>query len=365
MQNSHDVIENLLRRDGSPERVGLWENPWPDTLRKWVRQGYPADEEGKPADPVDVFDLDIAGVGGWFEPNPLRGFSELIEETDEWRVTRNGAGAALKYWKNKSGTPEHIDFLMTSRQVWERDYRPHLLAPDRQRMDVNAARNALQKRRAEGRWTHYSHMFIWEVARQSMGDICLYESMLLDPGWMHDYNRVYTDFYKAHFRLLFDEAGVPDGVRLCEDLGYRNGLFCSPKVLADVIFPYYAEMVEFFHSYGLPVLLHSCGMIEEALPLIVEAGFDCLDPMEVKAGNRPLDYAERYGDRLAFMGGLDARVIESGDRPLIRREVTALIDGMRSRGARYIFHSDHSLSTNVDYDDYRYALDVYREHMAY
>ena len=38
---------------------------------------------------------------------------------------------------------------------------------------------------------------------------------------------------------------------------------------------------------------------------------------------------------------------------------------MKSRGARYIFHSDHSLSTNVDYEDYRYAVDVYREHMGY
>ncbi len=365
MQNSHDVIEALLRRGGSPERVGLCEDPWPDTLRKWVGQGYPADAEGTPADPVDVFGLDVAGVGGWFDPNPHRGVSEVIEETDEWRVTRNGAGAALKYWKNKSGTPEHIDFLMTSREVWERDYRPHLLEPDRQRLDIDGTRKALQRRREQGLWTQYGHLFIWEVARQSMGDICLYESMLLDPAWMHDYNRVYTDFWKAHYRILFEEAGLPDGLHVYEDLGYRNGLFCSPRVLAEIVFPYYAELVEFFHSYGLPVLLHSCGMVEEALPLIVEAGFDCLDPMEVKAGNRPLEYAERYGDRLAFIGGLDARVIESGDRALIRREVAALIDGMKARGARYIFHSDHSLSTNVDYDDYRYALDVYREHMAY
>ncbi len=365
MQNSHDVIAELLRPGGSPERVGLWENPWPDTRRRWVGQGYPTTPEGEPADPVDVFGLDIADVGGWFDLNPWRGYGEVLEETDEWRVTRNGAGAALKYWKHKSGTPEHIDFLMTSRQVWERDYRPHLLRTDPERVRLDAARENLRRRRAEGRWTHYGHMFVWETARQSMGDLCLYQSMLLDPGWMHDYNRTYTDFFKAHFALMFDEAGLPDGVRLCEDLGYRNGLFCSPKVLADVVFPYYAEIVEFFHSYGLPVLLHSCGMIEEALPLIVEAGFDCLDPMEIKAGNRPLDYAQRYGDRLAFMGGLDARVLESGDRVRIRREVAALIDGMKSRGARYIFHSDHSLSTNVDYDDYRCALDIYREHMSY
>ena len=58
-------------------------------------------------------------------------------------------------------------------------------------------------------------------------------------------------------------------------------------------------------------------------------------------------------------------MLETDDRDLIRREVTALIEGMKARGARYIFASDHSISTNVDYDDYRYALDVYREHMNY
>jgi hypothetical protein len=58
-------------------------------------------------------------------------------------------------------------------------------------------------------------------------------------------------------------------------------------------------------------------------------------------------------------------VLESGDRDLIRREVAALIEGMKARGARYIFSSDHSLSTNVRYADYLYAVEVYREHMAY
>jgi len=35
-----------------------------------------------------------------------------------------------------------------------------------------------------------------------------------------------------------------------------------------------------------------------------------------------------------------------------------------SSTARCVFGSDHSLSTNVDYDDFKYALDVYREHMS-
>jgi hypothetical protein len=38
---------------------------------------------------------------------------------------------------------------------------------------------------------------------------------------------------------------------------------------------------------------------------------------------------------------------------------------MKALGARFVFASDHSISTNVAYADFAYALDVYREHMAY
>ena len=118
--------------------------------------------------------------------------------------------------------------------------------------------------------------------------------------------------------------------------------------------PYYKELVDFFHSYDLPVVLHSCGGIEAALPLIVEAGFDALNPMEVKAGCDALRFAEQVRDQLAFIGGLDARVLESGDREWIRCEVIRLVEGMKAMGARYVFGSDHSLSTNIRYVDTSY-----------
>jgi uroporphyrinogen decarboxylase len=364
VQTSKVLIDNLLR--GRPaERVGLVDSPWHDTLTRWVGEGYPTNDDGTPVDPVDHFGFDLCGVGQWFDVMPLRGVSELVEETDEWAVHRNGAGAAFKYWKHKSGTPEHIDFRMTSREVWERDYRPHLLQLDRQRVDVEGSAKALARRRAQNLWTHYGHLFIWENMRQSMGDVCMYESLVLDPGWIHDYNRVYTDFFKTHYRLLIEEAGKPDGIWIYEDIGYSKGLFCSPKVLEQLIFPYFAELIDFFHSYDLPVVLHSCGMVEQALPLIVDAGFDALNPMERKAGNDPLKYAEQYGDKLAFIGGLDARILESGDRDLIQREVVAFIEGMKARNARFVFGSDHSISTNVAYPDFLHALDTYRQHMAY
>ncbi|MCP4687119.1 MAG: hypothetical protein GY859_03655, partial [Desulfobacterales bacterium] len=106
--------------------------------------------------------------------------------------------------------------------------------------------------------------------------------------------------------------------------------------------------------------------VAQALPLIVQVGFDALNPMERKAkDNDPFAFAEMYGERLAFVGGLDARVLETNDRDVIRREVRDYVEGMKARGARLVFASDHSISTNTRYESYRYALEVYREFMVY
>jgi uroporphyrinogen decarboxylase len=370
------------------ERVGLFDSPWGRTVQKWVSQGYPTrkvkktvkekvtedgqeiekdveKETDEPVPPCEHFGFDMAGCGGWFDMLPLKGFSEVVEESDQWRVTRNGAGAALKYWKDKDGTPEHIDFRMTSREVWERDYRHHLLEVDRDRVNIQGAKSALEARRKEGYWTFFGHLFIWENMRRSLGDVCMYQSLVLDPDWIHDYNRVHTDFFIAHFKLILEEAGLPDGIWIYEDLGYKDALFCSPAVLEELIFPYYREVVDFFHSYGLPVVFHTCGNTVEAVPLVIQCGFDALNPMEVAAGNDTLKFAEQYGDRLVFIGGLDKRILETGDRDLIRREVTAYVEGMKARGARLLFGSDHSISTNTDYEAFKYTVDVYRERMMY
>ena len=387
MMTSRDVIGNLFEKKPA-ERIGVFDGIWGDTLKKWVGQGYPTHQVTKkvkekvfdgereieqeverqvddPVNPAEHFGFDQIGAGGGVDMLPMRGFSEVVEETDEWRITRNGAGAALKYWKDKSGTPEHIDFRMTSREVWERDYRPLLLDVDRERIDVEGTKKELEKRRDEGYWTHFGGCFIWENMRRSMGDICMYESLVLDPDWIHDYNRVNTDMYINHYKILLDEAGVPDGMWMYEDLGYNKGLFCSPKTLEELIFPYFREVIDFFHSYGVKVVLHTCGSTAEALPLIVECGFDGLNPMEVAAGNDIFKFAEEYGDRLVFFGGLDKRIMETHDRDIIRKGVTKFIEGMKARNARFVFASDHSISTNTNYEDFQYMLEVYRELMMY
>lgn len=364
MESSYEVVENLMR--GRPvSRMGLRENIWGQTLTKWITEGYPTDAEGNPVDTVMHFDHDWANVGGGFDHLPLRGCREVVEETDEWHVIRNGSGAELKYWKQKAGTPEHIRFNMTSRSIWEEQYRPHLLSLDPKRLNIESTRRKLSLRRKQKKWSMFGSLFVFEHMRRSLGDVCMYESFALDPEWIRDYFTVVTDFFITHFRATIEQAGCPDGVRICEDLGYKGALFCSPRSLEELVFPCYKKLVDFFHSYNIPVVLHSCGYVEDALKLILDAGFDALDPMERAAGCDPVRFAEQTDGKLVLVGGFDKRILESGDRDAIRKGVLEILDYMRRNSIRYIFSTDHSISTNVAYRDYQYMIDIFRDNMYY
>ncbi|HPN85244.1 MAG TPA: uroporphyrinogen decarboxylase family protein [Victivallales bacterium] len=364
LESSSSVIDGLMRGK-SVSRMGLRENIWKQTMERWLSEGYPKDAGGKPVNPAIHFDLDWGKAGGFFNTFPIKNFKEIVEENDEWIITRDGNGALLKKMKKLAGTPEHIDFEMTSREIWEKKYRPHLLSLDPERLDTESARLGLERWKNHKKWTYFTGPFIYENMRKSLGDVCMLEGMITDPEWIRDYCKVNTDFYIKHFKALFESAGKPQGIRICDDMGYKQGLFCSPSMLADLVFPFYRELVDFMHSNGISVVLHSCGGIEEALPLILDAGFDALEPLERAAGCDPVRFAEKVGNRIALIGGFDKRIIESGDRDLMKKEAINLLNSMRRLGARYIFSSDHSISNLVSYDNYRYLLDVFRANMYY
>ena len=402
MSTSHKVIESLfLNKD--LVRVGLSGGPWAETLTLWMDQGYPtrkvyyavgdkrpcydprdairdgqltvtaaAGEYEEPVSIVDYFSEDSTGVGPRMDADPIAGLGsgltdgDLIEETEEWAIRRNGAGATLRWWKHRGGTPEHLAHDMVSRDIWERTYRPHLLDLDPSRIELDEMRKNLAAARETNRWVTMNHEFVWERSRQCLGDLTLYQSLLLDPEWIHDFNRVYTDFYRAHWGHIFDQVGLPDCVVLCDDLGYNAGTFASPGTLETLVFPYFVEIVDFFHSRGVMAELHTCGSTAAVMPQIVSAGFDAVNPMERKAlGNDPFFFAEEYGDAIVLHGAMDMRVLETNDLEIIGREVADLVDGMKARGARFIFSPDHGITPRVNYASWLHAVETFREHMWY
>jgi uroporphyrinogen decarboxylase len=102
--------------------------------------------------------------------------------------------------------------------------------------------------------------------------------------------------------------------------------------------------------------MHSCGFIEPLLPGMVEAGIDCLQVIEVKAGMDLLRIYRNFGDRLSLMGGIDVRVLYTNDKAVIDAELLKKIPTVKGHFG-YVLHSDHSIPDTVNYDSYRYFVD--------
>ena len=102
---SKERVTTLLKRE-IPDRMGLYEHFWPETLRDfWPGQGYTKDEK-----PEYYFDYDIINCGGGFNSEPFLGQKKVIEETEEWQIIKDGRGATLKHWKNNP-VPRNILIL--------------------------------------------------------------------------------------------------------------------------------------------------------------------------------------------------------------------------------------------------------------
>lgn len=107
---ARERVKNLLERKPA-DRSAFMESIWPETVARWIDQGFLKKDE----DLSVHFNMEFRG--SW----PFNCIANLdvpvtvIEEDEETKLVRNGNGALLRWWKKKSGTPEHVDFMVKDR----------------------------------------------------------------------------------------------------------------------------------------------------------------------------------------------------------------------------------------------------------
>ncbi len=336
------------------DRIAVYESFWGDTVTRWTNEGFLRKGENL----IDHFGLDLS-TSGWLNLIANIDFHEqVLEETDEWKLTLNGNGAKLKWWKHQSGVPEHVDFLVKDRAAWEQHIKPKLLDEKtlQRRIPFEDYRNEKRSAQDRNRYFCWAGVNVFEL----MHPICGHEYMLMgmadDPEWIMDMAKTYSDMIIKCQQILFAAEGKPDGIWFYEDMGFKNKPFMSPAMYNEIIKPFHKQTFDYAHSIGCKVIVHSCGFVEPLLPGLIEAGMDCLQSMEVKAGMDLLKIKQNYGDKIALMGGLDIRVLETNDRAKIDELLMEKLPAAKA-GSGYIVHSDHSISPVVDYNTYRYFLD--------
>ncbi len=342
-------ISRILQRQ-PVDRIGLMEHFWSDTQKAWSDQGHIQPGESL----ADHFGFDMELCGPFSMVADLDFVEEVLEETEETRLTRNGNGAIFRRHKLHDATPEHVDFTVKDRTGWEEFIKPKL-APERRRINVEAYRAAKERARQAGRFFAWCGVNVFEILK----DVCGHEHMLvgmaLDPDWVRDMAMTYASLIVNLQEILFDEEGWPDGIWYYEDMGFKGHPFMSPKMYREIIWPAHQHSIGFARQRGRPVIVHSCGYVEPLVPGLIEAGMDCLQVIEVKAGMDLLKLYRDFGDHLSFMGGIDVRVLYTNDRAQIDAELAAKIPTVKQNFG-YVLHSDHSIPNTVHYDTYRYFI---------
>lgn len=346
--NGKTRIQHILNHQ-PVDRIGLYEHFWGDTYKKWIAEGHI--EKGENWDAH--FGFDMSECWAFNLMADLDFTTEVIEETAEWTIAKDGNGAILKRHKHHDTTPEHIGFTVTDRESWEK-LKP-LLRPDPRRIHFEAYREAKERAAQAGRFFVWSGVNVFECIHPVCGHENMLIGMALDPDWVKDMVETYAALIIALQKILFEQEGYPDGIWYYEDMGFKERPFMSPTMYRAIIMPGHIATIDYAHSHGMPVIMHSCGFVEPLLPHMIEAGIDALQVIEVKAGMDLLRIHKNFGDRIALMGGIDVRVLYSNDQTLIDAELEAKVP-MVKQGFGFVLHSDHSIPETVQYETYKYFI---------
>jgi uroporphyrinogen decarboxylase len=114
----------------------------------------------------------------------------------------------------------------------------------------------------------------------------------------------------------------------------------------------------------MKLIFHTDGDVNGVIDLYIEAGFDCLQPLEVKAGMDVRTLCPRHGGRLSFFGNIDVMEMITNDIGRIEAEIVSkFAAGKATRG--YAYHSDHSVPPQVSWKTYQEIIRLVDLHGNY
>ncbi|MFO7636383.1 MAG: uroporphyrinogen decarboxylase family protein [Clostridia bacterium] len=343
-------IANILKRK-PVDRIGLYEHFWGDTKSTWTKQGHITDD----TDFQELFDYDLELTWPLNFTANLDYVPEVLEETEDTILTRDGNSAVLRRHKLHDTTPEHVDFLVKDHASWKEAICP-VLKPEKRRIDFGKYLFAKEKARRRDAFFCLSGVNVFELMHPVCGHENMLMGMILEPDWIREMVDTFSDHIIKLQEMIFSEAGLPDGIWYYEDMGFKEKPFMSPAMYREFLLPAHKKTIDFAKSLGLPVIMHSCGFVEPLIPGMLEAGIDCLQVIEVKAGMDLLRIHKTYRDNLSLMGGIDVRALYTNDKKIIDRELEDKIPVVKE-GYGYVLHSDHSIPNTVDFEIYKYFIE--------
>ena len=352
-------LETLLF--GRPDRVPLHPGgPRESTLAVWHKQGLPSDLTYQQAlsEIIDVPLEAFAGVTGVpvdFRMIPT--FEEkVLEHRDGHYVVRDWMGAITEisdeydytYIRSPKDfvTRKWHRFPVQTRCDWE-DMRWRYESASQERYGHD---DEYRAREASGLPLAVSlNGPFWQLREWvGMENLCL---LMIDaPDFIAEMIACWQEFTLQTLANILGKVRV-DALMVSEDMAYKAHSMISPKMVRRFLQPTYRRWNELIRSFDVPVYdMDSDGHIGELIPIWIESGFNCCNPIEVAAGNDIIAFRRQFGDRMAYHGGIDKRALAAGGVTM-GREIKRVVPPMIETGG-YIPGCDHGVPADISWPNF-------------
>ena len=373
MSNAQAKTERVLAalEHREPDRVPVGEFFWTNFLRR-VKAEW---DVGDDFDPYAHWDLDMIVLVPNMDPH-VTGI-QVLEDTPQRRLVRTGFEATIEQ-RATYPMPHYNAFDTQTYEQMEALELDDPLDPRRYHEAIDDQINSVADTLTLGypsfvdRVDAYAgklcvfgsvceiHEMIWRI----MGTENVLLKLAEDPDRMARFIERLGDFLVGIVEGQIAAAqGKLSGLYIWGDVAYDNGMFFSPDYWRRVYKPQLERLCDAAHAHGLKTIYHGCGDARVLFEDLIEAGVDGYNPLEAKAGLDVLQLKRQFGDRWAFNGNIDVRVLATNDREAIRREVLRKLNA--AKGGGFILQSDHSMPDNVAPDSYDYLIQLAREHGTY
>ena len=351
---------HYLPRDRSPIcDFGFWD----ETLVLWHDQGLPCHVAG-PATSDAFFGMDTGldrmgatGVSAGLVPL----FEEkVVEDRGDHEVIQQDNGVLVLRKKFMGSIPKHQGHLLVDRASWNKHYKPRLDPANPARYPADWDENIkvwADPQRASVIALPGGSLYGW--LRDWMGMEALSLVVYDDPAWFEEMVTTLADCIVGTLTRILETGGQFDACGIWEDMCYRAGPLLSPQHFKRYMVPHYRRMADLLHKHGVDVIWVDCdGKIDRLLPLWLEAGVNCMFPVEVGTwGTDPVKYRRQYGKDLLMMGGFDKHIL-ARSKAEIEAEVCRLAPLVEEGG--FIGFCDHRVPADVPLENYLFYLETVR-----
>ncbi|MDP6115378.1 MAG: uroporphyrinogen decarboxylase family protein [Planctomycetota bacterium] len=208
-----------------------------------------------------------------------------------------------------------------------------------------------------GGFAHFAEYLSWLMG---------YETLCYSLYDQRDLVEAIRDRLVEMYRVILARILEFDRVKIAwgsDDMGFRTGTLISPDDLREFVLPGHKLMAQMTHDAGRPYLLHTCGKMEEVMEDLIEdvridarhSFEDVIEPVT--------DAVERYGDRIALLGGIDVDFLCRSSEEAVRQRVRKTLEQCMPGGG-YCLGTGNSVANYIPVDNYLAMLDEGRKFVA-